>query len=139
MQSPGAPAVLTLDTNVVARVVLKDDARQAKLAEDLWRTELKTGGVYLPAIVIVELSWVMKVSAKLDRGTIARSIRGLCSVAGVVVENEHRMHRALRRFESGSADFSDYLILEAANEAQAKPVVTFDQKFSSNPGVTLLE
>lgn len=41
-------------------------------------------------------------------------------------------------FAAGSADFSDYVILEASREADALPVLTFDERFARAAGVELV-
>ena len=44
----------------------------------------------------------------------------------------------LARFESSVADFSDCLVLEAARDAGALPVLTFDERFAREPDVQLV-
>jgi predicted nucleic-acid-binding protein len=60
------------------------------------------------------------------------------SVDGVVVEHETTMRRAIDRFERGSADFADYVILESSREASALPVLTFDQRLARETDVELI-
>ena len=42
------------------------------------------------------------------------------------------------RFEHGPADFSDYLILELAQQTGALPVRTFDERFAREADVELV-
>lgn len=96
------------------------------------------GGALLTTTVLVELAWVLRVAAKLDHSAIVAAIRRLCDAQGVTVEAEPRVRRALARFEAGRADFADYLLLEAAADAAALPVVTFDRDLASELGAKLL-
>jgi predicted nucleic-acid-binding protein len=129
--------VETFDTNVVLRIVYRDDVAQADRAARAWQAAVTSGGVYLTSTVLVELAWVLRVAAKFDRTGIASALRSLCDTQGVAVEQEPRVRRALVLFEQGPADFSDYLILEAARDAGALPVVTFDERFAKSDQVSL--
>ncbi len=127
----------TFDTNVVLRVLHEDDAEQHQRARRRWERALAQGGIFLPAVVLTELAWVLRVSVKRDRASIAGSLRDLCDTEGVTIEHEDRVRRALARYETGAADFSDYLILEAGRDAGALPVVTFDERFGRDGEVEI--
>ncbi len=49
----------------------------------------------------------------------------------LVVQDVDTAWKALRLFETGTADFADYLIERSANAAGCKLTVTFDKKASS--------
>jgi len=126
--------VEAFDTNVVVRLLVLDDEDQCKRAEELLRRAVAAGGAWVGSIVIVETAWVLRVAYKLDRATTAAALRRLLSVEGVTVEDEPATLRGLDAFEAGPADFSDYLILEAANRANALPLWTFDEQLSRADG-----
>lgn len=128
----------TFDTNVVLRLVYRDDATQAAQAERAWRDAVASGGVFLTGIVLVELSWVLRVAAKWPRASIAGAIANLCDSAGVIVEQEACVRRALALYEAGPADFSDYMIVEVARSSSALPVVTFGEGLGRVAGARLL-
>ena len=131
--------MVTLDTNVVLRIVYKDEQSQAARAVHAWQSAANSGGVFLTTTVLVELAWVLRVAAKFNRGAIAEALRRLCDSEDVTVQDESTVQNALKRYESGFADFSDCLILEVASGAGALPVVTFDEKFAREPGVEMAE
>ena len=58
--------------------------------------------------------------------------------AGVTVEHEACVRRAITDFEAGPADFSDYFIRESSREASALPVLTFDERFARSRDVELV-
>jgi predicted nucleic-acid-binding protein len=128
----------SVDTNVVVRLLVRDDEVQARLAEATWNDLLTSGGVFLSKVVLVEVSWVVRVSYGFDRATTAQALRRLVDLDGVVVEHEPTVLRALDRFEHGAADLSDYIILESSREASALPVLTFDQRFAREADVQLV-
>lgn len=127
----------TFDTNGVLRIVYRDDLEQAARAGRAWQKAVDSGGIFLTTTVLVELAWVLRVAAKWDRASIASALSRLFDSQGVTVEEEARVRRAVARFEAGSADFSDYMVLEAARDAGALPVVTFDQRVAKDADVDL--
>ncbi len=56
----------------------------------------------------------------------------------MTVEHDTIVRRALAAYEAGSADFSDYFILESSRDAGALPVVTFDERFARHSDVELV-
>lgn len=128
----------TFDTNVVVRLVVEDDEAQGRLAEEAWRAALAEDGVYLPKVVMVETVWVLRTAYGFDRPAVARTLRRLLEIEGVMVEDESEVRRALTHFERGAADIADYLILESARAASALPVMTFDQRFAREEEVEIL-
>jgi predicted nucleic-acid-binding protein len=56
----------------------------------------------------------------------------------VTVEHEAIVRRAIDSFEGGTADFSDYIILECSRQANARPVLTFVQRFAREADVQMV-
>jgi predicted nucleic-acid-binding protein len=137
-QSLRAHSMETFDTNVVLRIVYRDDPGQAERACSAWQAAVASGGIFLTTVVLVELAWVLRAAAKFDRPEIAAALESLCDAEGVTVEEVLRVRRAIARFKVGAADFSDCLILEAARDAGALPVSTFDDRFAKEPDVHLV-
>lgn len=128
----------TFDTNVIVRLLVEDDPRQSAAALRLWQTALTQGGVFLPKLVLVEAIWVLKVSYQFDRLAIVDVVDALLRTDGVEVEDEELVYASLRDYAAGSADFSDYLILQSARRADALPVHSFDRRFSRHEDVSLI-
>ena len=128
----------TFDTNVVVRLLVRDDEAQCRGAELVFRRAVATGGAWIPAVVLVEVAWVLRVAYKFDRATTAAALRRLIGSEGVTVENEPETLRALAAFEVGAADFSDYVILETARRVGALPVHTFDERLARAEGAELV-
>ena len=70
--------------------------------------------------------------------TVAKTLRRLLDIEGVEIEEEIAVRRALALFEKGSADFSDYVLLESARQADALPVRTFDRRFAREREVEIM-
>lgn len=77
----------TFDTNVIVRILLGDDLQQAAAAAQQWREALRTGGIFLPTVVLVEVVWVLTRSAKCSRERILSELQRLITMEGVWVEN----------------------------------------------------
>lgn len=126
------------DTNVVVRLLVRDDEEQYQRAAQRLREITAGAGVWLPSVVLAEVVWVLRVAYKFDRATAAAALRRLIATDGVHVEEQAAASLALAAFEAGSADFSDYLILESARRAGALPLHTFDERLSRSDGVKLV-
>ncbi len=123
-----------IDTNVVVRLLVQDDKEQGGRAEAIFRQALDTGGVWLAQIVLVEVVWVLRSAYKFNRQTISRALRSLLDTEGVTAENAPLVLSGLTAFETGEADFADYMILEGARRAQALPLWTFDGSLAQADG-----
>lgn len=128
----------SFDTNVVLRLLVVDDPAQGERAEQAYRTAIAADGVFISVTVLVEVTWVLRVSFKLDRTAVAAALRTLVRADGLLVERAFVVSRALAAYEGGTADFADYVILESAREASALPVVTFDERLAREPDVRLV-
>jgi predicted nucleic-acid-binding protein len=130
--------VQALDTNVVVRLLVRDDEAQCRRAEQLYRRAIATGGIWIPSVVIVETAWVLRVAYTFDRAAIATALRRLVRAEGVIAEDEAATLRALAAFETGPADLSDYFILDTARRAEALPLWTFDEQLARATGAKLV-
>ena len=97
-------------------------------ADAVWRHALASGGAWVATIVLVEVSWVLRAAYRFDRSTVASALRRLVGTEGVCVEDELATQRGLDAYEAGSADFSDYMILDASRAYGAVPLNTFDER-----------
>jgi predicted nucleic-acid-binding protein len=130
--------VEALDTNVIVRLLVRDDDEQYRRAELIFRRATAGPGVWLASVVLVEVVWVLRVAYKFDRAASAASLRRLIQTDGVQVEDEPTTRSALAAFEAGAADFADYFILESARRDGALPLHTFDERLSRSDGVKLV-
>lgn len=128
----------SIDTNVLVRLLVQDDEPQCRRAEALLRRALAEGGILIVNVVLVEVVWVLRKAYRFERTQIANVLRSFIRIDGVFVEEQERIDQALAAFEAGSADFSDYLILESARHSAALPLWTFDRKLSLTNGAQLL-
>ncbi len=117
--------MIAVDTNVLVRVLVADDAKQAEAARR-WMSAHEVDGIFVDHIVLVELVWVLRSRYAQSRSSILRALDLLLATGGVVVPAEHTVRLALEAFRAGQGDFADHLIRERALAHSAAPVATFD-------------
>lgn len=127
-----------LDTNMLVRFLVQDDAAQAKATQDLIATftEVETG--FICREVLVELVWVLERAYALSRTDIADAINGLLEARELVIEAADRAAIAVDRYRKGGPGFADQMIALAGQGAGCQTTVTFDRKAAGVPGMSLL-
>lgn len=120
--------MIALDTNVLVRYIVQDEPRQAAAASRLIESRCTADDPGLVAtIVVCELGWVLRRGYGYSRAQIAAVIRTILSVEELQVEAPDLTWRALRLYETGSADLADYLIGAGNRELGAAATFTFDR------------
>lgn len=120
--------MISLDTNVVVRFLVRDDAKQARAAKGLVeRLDREDERAHVSDIVLCELVWVLRSAYRMGRLPIARALRQLVAAKQLVFESHDAIQRAIHAYETGHGDFADYVIREHARGAGCDSVATFDQ------------
>ena len=83
---------------------------------------------YVSDIVLCELVWVLRSAYGFDRSAIAEAVGQLVLAKQLSFDAPDQLARALAAYQTGSGDFSDYLIREHARAAGCETVITFDKK-----------
>ena len=112
-----------LDTNVVVRLLVGDDAKQARAAEKLVASEACT----VAASVLMECEWVLRDVYRLDPALIAASFRDLLALRHIEALDPVLTQQALRGYEAG-LDFAD--ALHAAQRRDGERFATFDRSLA---------
>ena len=131
--------MITLDTNVLIRYLVRDDADQADAALRLLDTLTVEHPGYICREVAIEMVWVLDRTYRLPRDHIASVVEELARSEEIIVENREDVIIAADGYRRGLADFADFMILAAANRVGARQVYTFDRKFSRIGGTHLIE
>lgn len=130
--------MIGLDTNVLVRYLMQDDARQSQAANRLLESLSRDAPGFVSLVALVELTWVLESAYGLDRAQIARAVENLLRANSILVERDTLVQRALRRFRDGTADFADCLIASIANDAGCSKTMTFDRVAAKTAQMTLL-
>jgi predicted nucleic-acid-binding protein len=131
--------VIGLDSNVLVRYLTRDDEAQFAMA-DKAISAIAAGGekAYVCMAVLLETTWVLDRSYGTDRAGIARALRGLLETADIVLEDEPLVEAALDAFQTGPADFADYVIAFGNLSAGCGHTLTFDGRAAKCPGFRML-
>lgn len=132
--------MIGLDTNVLARYIVRDDEQQADAATKLIENHCtETSPGFVPQLVLVELFWVLARGYKYDKPVLAKIFNTLLSAAELNVERAEDAWYALRAYQADNADFADYLIGRAAQTAGCETTYTFDRRAARSSLHTWLE
>jgi predicted nucleic acid-binding protein len=112
-----------LDTNVVVRLIVGDDAKQARAAERQVASEACT----VAPTVLMECEWVLRAVSQLDPALIASCLRDLLALQHIDAPDPVLNQQALRGHEAG-LDFAD--ALHAAQRRDGERFVTFDRQLA---------
>lgn len=114
---------INVDTNVLVRAIVADNAAQARLAQaELAQAET----IVLTIPVLCELVWVLNQGYKIDSAQIAETIKNLVDSANVLV-NRPAVEAGLALLEAGG-DFADGTIAYEGSWLGADVFVSFDRK-----------
>ena len=128
-----------LDTNVLVRFLVRDDAAQLAAARKLVRQCVSDGQtLYVPVTVSLELEWVLRSNFGFDKATVVTTLSQLLSTAELSFESEGAVELALVHYVQASADYSDCLHAALASQAGEQPLWTFDKAASKVEGARLL-
>lgn len=131
--------MIALDTNLLVRLLVQDDASQARAVERLFaRARRDRTPLFVADVVLCELVWVLARRAKQSRAEIAAAVERLLDAEMMVLPDAGIARRALAAYRDGTGDFADYVIREQALSAGAVEVVTFDRAVKGEPGFRVL-
>jgi predicted nucleic acid-binding protein len=123
-----------VDTNVLVRLITRDDVRQAASA-DRW----VENGAWVSVLALAEATWVL--SAVYERGPteIASAVEMLLNHKELTLQDSDVVAAALKSFrERPALGFSDCLLLQLAQKAGHLPLGTFDRELSKLDGAEKL-
>ena len=119
---------VTADTNILVRIITRDDETQAQLARKLL-TNAEV--VAVPLSGLCELAWVLRSTYNFSLADISNAITTLLNVSNVAV-NRPAVEAGLATLDAGG-DFADGLIAYEGKWLGGDTFVSFDKK-----AVTLL-
>jgi predicted nucleic-acid-binding protein len=113
--------VIAVDTNLVVRLLTRDEEGQYQRARKVFREKQ----VFLPDTVLLETEWVLRFAYEFPRDMISAALENLCGLPNVRLANPQLLFMAIAWHKEG-LDFADALHL-----AQCQPCtefLTFDAK-----------
>lgn len=112
-----------VDTNVLVRLVTRDDPRQVAAAE-----AFVARGAWVPHLVLVEAVWVLISVYGLGPSAVALAVEMLLDHRDLTIQDAGVVAAALAQHrKTPAASFTDCLVLETARKAGHVPLGTFDR------------
>lgn len=123
-----------VDTNVLVRLVTRDDPNQVALAEGF-----VARGAWVSHLVLAEATWVLSSVYELEASKIAAAVEMILNHRELSVQEPDVVTRALDHYrKKPSLGFSDCLIVEVARRAGHLPLGTFDRNLGKLEGTQRL-
>jgi predicted nucleic-acid-binding protein len=130
--------MIGLDTNILTRVITRDDAVQSPKANAILGSLSAEVPGWIGTAVLLEIVWVLTSNFRYTRVQIYSAIEKLLDIPELVIENSDTVRRATEMFGRGSADFADCLISASARRAGCSHTLTFDKDAAKSAGMTLV-
>ena len=123
-----------IDTNVLVRLITRDDDRQVESAE-----EFVAKGAWVSHLVLAETSWVLDSVYERTPEEIAKAIAMLLAHKQLTIQDLDIVETALEKFRKHTrVCFTDILIFEIVRKNGHVPLGSFDREFAKLEGVERL-
>ena len=123
-----------IDTNVLVRLITRDDAGQARQSDHFVEK-----GAWVSTLALAEAVWVLGTVYGLDAAALATAVEMLLSHKNLTLQDADVVGAALDLFRSRPAlGFSDCLMLQLARRAGHLPLGTFDRALGRIDGTQKL-
>lgn len=115
--------MISIDTNVLIRLLTADDTVQAEKARLLFEKET----IYITKTVMLESEWVLRFAYGFATNAIASAFTKLLGQQNVTVEDDQHIAESITLLNKGM-DFADAIHLVCS---QKQPFATFDKKLKN--------
>jgi predicted nucleic-acid-binding protein len=123
-----------VDTNVLVRVVTRDDVKQTAHADVFIEPS-----AWVSHLVLMEMTWVLDSVYHFDAARIATAVEMLLNHVELTIQDPDVVAAAVDQMRRAPrVGFSDCLILEVARKAGHLPLGTFDREFGKLLGAERL-
>ena len=123
-----------VDTNVLVRLITRDDARQAASADAFVEK-----GAWVSVLALAEATWVLATVYEQKAAGLVTAVEMLLNHKDLTLQDSDAVAAALDLFRSRPAlGFSDCLMLQLARKAGHLPLGRFDRALGKTAGTQKL-
>jgi predicted nucleic-acid-binding protein len=123
-----------VDTNVLVRLMTRDDVGQVAAAE-----AFVASGAWVPHLAVAEATWVLSSVYDREPEAIATAVEMLLSHQHLTLQDTETVAAAVALFrQRPKVGFSDCLMVEVARKAGHIPLGTFDRDLGKIDGAQRL-
>ncbi len=121
--------MIGLDTNVLARFLLDDDAKQSALARKALQGVI-TGNqrLMICSAMFLEFEWVLRSRSDLNKPSVVAMLRQLFELHDLVIDDELAVEEALHTYENVNVDFAECLFHATYQRRGCNAMMTFDKR-----------
>jgi predicted nucleic-acid-binding protein len=127
-------AMRAVDTNVLVRLLTRDDEKQLAAAE-----AFVENGAWVPHLALAEATWVLASVYDKQPPAIAKAIEMLLEHQQLTIQDADAVSAAVAQYRRRpKVGFSDCLLVEIARKAGHGPLGTFDRDLGRIDGAKRL-
>ncbi|MBO3761921.1 type II toxin-antitoxin system VapC family toxin [Ciceribacter sp. L1K22] len=131
--------MIGIDTNVLLRFLLADDAQQFEAVKNFVSARSLEDPAFVSLFVVAETSWVLKRRYGFTNTSIATALRRLLPAEQFLFEDEDFLDSLFEDEQASVNNLSDCLVAHMARRAGCLTTFTFDKRAASRvPGMELL-
>jgi predicted nucleic-acid-binding protein len=129
--------MLGLDTNVLVRLLIEDDAAQSRRARKLVDAAIAAEEtVFISLPVLLETEWVLRSRYEVPPLEILTLFRAALESRELAFEDEGAVEEALFNWQAGPSGFADCLIVAHNRQLGCRSTATFDAHAARLPGAS---
>jgi len=132
--------MIGIDTNVLVRYLIEDDAIQSTKAIKLIDEYAGTKeAIFINNIVVCELIWVLERGYKYSKDQVITILKSIFTTVEFCFEDHQILWESTTEYAGSAVGFADILIGQLNAENDCSKTFTFDKKASSLSMFTIIE
>lgn len=120
--------MIGIDTNVLIRILVKDDENQAQLAFDYITKSCINSSIIINSIVFCEVVWVLESAYNYTKEEIINCLLHILKTKQFLIPDKEIIRLALTLYQETKIDFSDALIGYKNKLENCNFTITFDRE-----------
>ena len=131
--------MIGLDTNILVRYFIEDDAHQTQKSTEFLETNCKKHDpCFISTIVLCELSWVLRQTYHLDNTTIIGTLEKIIQTGQFKIQDLDCVREAITDCKKLNTSFPDSLVGKLSIKHGCSHTITFDKAAARSKDFTLL-
>ena len=127
--------MIGVDTNVLVRMIARDDPVQTPIAEQIL-DRAGEDGLFVSLVVLAELAWVLRRAYRYQPDAVLTAIEGVLAGREFVIERPELAASALSNARNANCGYADALIEQINVAAGAGMTLTFDDRAKRLPSMS---
>ncbi|MBF0377453.1 MAG: type II toxin-antitoxin system VapC family toxin [Desulfamplus sp.] len=120
--------MISLDTNILVRLLIEDDLEQTKsVQETMLLAEKHKMKIIILSEVLIETVWVLESAYNCSRDEISMYLENILSVNIFIFPDFFVILNAVEQYKL-KGDFADLIIIGQSKSNKAERLITFDKK-----------